>query len=101
MRTDHKDKLESTSVEDLGIDGQKAVHEPVVCSCSPEGQLHQKRDTKHGKSSDCLPLLCSCEAPSGVLYISLQLPAQEGCGATGAGREESTKGWSTSTVKKV
>ena len=35
-----------------------------------------------------LPLLCPCEALSGVQRIDLGPPAQEGCGAVGMGPEE-------------
>lgn len=46
-------------------------------------------DSRQG--GHCPPLLCPCEAPSGVIHPGLGLQAQEGYGAVGTGSEVATK----------
>lgn len=57
--------------------GQRAGHKPVVCTCSPEGQLypglHSKRSDQQGEGGDCPPLLGSGAAPCAALRPGLGL----------------------------
>jgi len=48
----------------------------------------KKKGGQQGEGGDCLPLLSSCEAASGLLHPGLRLPAQERCRALGMGPEE-------------
>ena len=58
---------------------------------SPEGEsypgLHQEKCGQQVQRGDSAPLLCSGEMSPGVLHPALELPAQKGLGAVGAGPE--------------
>lgn len=53
---------------------------------------------QQGKGGDSPPLLCPHELPHEVPHPGLGLPAQEGCGATGAGPEEDHEGMTRGLV---
>ena len=70
--------LGSSPAEDSGDPGgQRAGHKPVVCTCSPEGQLypglHSKRSDQQGEGGDCPPRLGSGAAPCAALRPGLGL----------------------------
>ena len=64
MSTDWEEVSVRRGLEGSG--GQKAGHEPAVCTCSLEDQmypgLHQKRSNQQDKG-DCPPLLCPHATP--------------------------------------
>jgi len=84
--------IESSPAEkDLGV----LVEEPPMCAHSAEGQpnpgLHQKQRGQQVEGGDSASLLCSDEAPPGVLCPALEPSARERHGAVGAGSEKATR----------
>jgi len=82
--------IKSSSAEkDLGVlMNEKLDMSQIVLLQSGRPGLLQKRGGQQGEGSDCLPLLCPHEAPSGVLHPGLGPSVQEGGGAVGEGPEE-------------
>ena len=62
-------------------------------STFPSTGLQSARQPVEG--GDSAPLLCSCEAPPGVLRPVLGPPAREGHDAVGGGPQRRSEGWST------
>ncbi|PKU43453.1 rna-directed dna polymerase from mobile element jockey-like [Limosa lapponica baueri] len=75
-----------------GVSGRKAQHEPAMCACGPESQLHpglyQKQCGQRAEGGDSALLLHSGETPPGVLRSALGPSAQEGHGPVVKGPEE-------------
>jgi len=68
--------------EGLGSAGwRETQHDPVMCTCSPEGQpypaLCQKKCSQQVNGGDSAPLLCSGETPPRVRCPLLKTSAQE------------------------
>jgi len=65
----------SPAEKDLGVLVNR--HEPVMCPCIPESQLHSElHQTKHGQQvegGDPAPLLCAGETPPGV-HVHIRTP---------------------------
>lgn len=85
-----------TEVEDINSTNQKCVtlgvqlhvllweqlvYELAMCACSPEIHLYPGlKKMKHGQQvegGDSIPLLCSCETPSGGLHPALVLSSKK------------------------
>ena len=64
-----------------GTGGWEVGHEPAMCPCSPESQLHlglhQNKCGQQVNGGDPAPLLCAGEASSGVLCPDVESSVQE------------------------
>ena len=74
--------------EGLGDSGRQKVdtsQQHVLEAQKASYILDSVKKGQQGEGGDCPPLLCPCEAPSGVRHTGQGPPAQERQGAVGVG----------------